>query len=290
MKRIWRPARPNRRSLRPVAWLALPVIGLAVGVLASGLGVDVLMVAVAGMVLLLLERTVGDWLADTTGPVPATIVFAAIVAGFTWFVVGSADEFFAAAEERGFRRIYYQPARAYQPERAAAPVDRRFPLSSGQRASGQQANRTGRVSAARDASAAPMEVGGAPERQTASNAAPSTATAVASRTLFGAPKERAPLVPTRIAVKVEPAQVSPARRVVFEAVVHAGDRPVASGSVRFIVNGAAVAMAAVDSRGVATSTFATYFPGTHEVRASYSGTTEYEPSASRVHTWRVTQR
>ena len=111
-----------------------------------------------------------------------------------------------------------------------------------------------------------------------------------SRIVFGVPEKAPALNPSQIMLTLSPAQVPPARRTIFQAVVTSEGRPLTQGVVDFTVNGTGVGRAALDSRGVATTTFATHIPGTYEVRARFSGTFKHEPSSSQVHTFHVMQR
>ncbi|MCA1563237.1 MAG: hypothetical protein LC804_24285, partial [Acidobacteria bacterium] len=104
----------HRRSLKPLAWAALPVISLAVGVLASGNGFDILLLATAGLLLLTLERTVGDWMGERLGAGPAGIAFALGVAGLGYYFLGHSagsaktNQLLVSAEQRGYRSSYYR--------------------------------------------------------------------------------------------------------------------------------------------------------------------------------------
>jgi hypothetical protein len=83
----------------------------ALFVLTTHSGVDVLAVLTAGFVLLLLERTLGDWIAETLGSGPAALIFAGIaLAGLLYVASDSgwatAARFFAGAQARGYRAAY----------------------------------------------------------------------------------------------------------------------------------------------------------------------------------------
>ena len=123
----------TNRSLEPVAWGALPVLALGVGVIASGVGIDLLVVAVGCLFLLALDRTVGDWLAETLGSGLGTVAFALAVIALTWYFISyPSDAFFAAAEERGYRTrllsanaIARHSRRKWQQRQEEHPLNRR---------------------------------------------------------------------------------------------------------------------------------------------------------------------
>lgn len=293
----------KKRSLEPLAWAALPVMGLGVGVVASGVGIDLLVVAVAGLFLFTLERTIGDWMAEILGSIPATAVFALAVAGFTWYVIDSADSFFAAAEKRGYRGVYYRAASA-----SAASID--TGSSSGSARTPSTAPRAAGAGNRSDISADRVEAGEdqqAPSRDDSASekplepdeiksaGVPPTQPALTgfvgdSRIVFGPPRKAAAPIPTRATLSLSSAQVPPARQIALQVVVTAEGRRVVEGSIEFIVNGAVVGRVPLGSRAVATTTFATHIAGMYEVRARFSGTTRYEPSSSEVHTLHVIQR
>jgi hypothetical protein len=309
MKVASRRGRRAKRSLEPVAWGALPVLALGIGVLASGVGIDLLVLAVGCLFLLTLDRTVGDWLAETLGSGPGTVAFGVAVVGFTWYFLSyPSDEFFAAAEKRGYRTAYYErtPASAdVAAESVGAPGGAYVqsavaPSSGGTGGSGTGAvlnteprdNESARLEGASEADRAKEGADGSkpserPQSENPSDRAPGRASA--ARVVFGA-KEAAPApIPTRIVLTLFPAQVPAARRTSFQGVVTADGLPVTDGRVQFTVNGTGAGRAALDARGVATVTFATHIAGTYEVRARFSGTSTHDPSSSGLTTLRVIQ-
>ena len=101
-------------------WVGLAVCVAAVFVQTTRSGLDILALLVAGFALLLIERTLGDWIADTLGSGPAALVFAGIAVAALLYVTSvsgraTAGRFFAAAEGRGYRSAYFtfkDPGRA----------------------------------------------------------------------------------------------------------------------------------------------------------------------------------
>ena len=107
-------ARVSARSFaRPVLWAALCVGTAAIVVATTRTGVDVLALLVAGFLLLVVERTVGDWLAETLGPLPTALLFALVAAsGALYFQTDAgrrrAERVFEAAEARGYHTAYFR--------------------------------------------------------------------------------------------------------------------------------------------------------------------------------------
>jgi hypothetical protein len=277
-------------------------------VLASGVGVDLLVLAVGCLLLLTLDRTVGDWMAETLGSGPGTAAFGLAVVGFTWYFLSyPSDDFFAAAEKRGYRTAYYQPtpASAIPAESAGAPGSGgAYVQSAGTPSSrGGEADPSGVVnketqadkarSAEDSATTAADEGAVAKSVESSSSQGPApgpSSIASASRIVFGAAGKAAAPTASRVVLTVMPERVSPAVRTVFQVVVTAAGRPVTAGAVIFTVNGTGVGKVALDSRGAATTSFASHIAGTYEVRARFLGTANHEPSLSDAHALHVTQR
>lgn len=104
--------RVSRRFPRPIVWGAVSVAVAAIAVQATRSGVDILAVLVACFLLLVLERTAGDWIADTIGAWPVAVVFSGIaIIGVAYLQTNSgrarASRLFAAAEARGYRTEYF---------------------------------------------------------------------------------------------------------------------------------------------------------------------------------------
>jgi hypothetical protein len=114
-----RGRRIPRTFSRPVVWSAASVALAAAVVQVTRGGVDVLAVAVAGFLLLVLERTAGDWIADTVGGVPVVVLVVGIAAlGLAYVQTPGgrayAGRLFAVAEARGYHTSYFraEPASA----------------------------------------------------------------------------------------------------------------------------------------------------------------------------------
>ena len=76
-------------------------------------GVDVLTVLIACFLLLVVERTLGDSIAERLGPAPTSLLFAIVAALGVAYVTtdtgqARAGRLFAAAEARGYRTAYFR--------------------------------------------------------------------------------------------------------------------------------------------------------------------------------------
>ena len=107
-----RVAKPSRVSA-PILWMGLCVVLATVVVQTTRSGIDILALLIAGFILLVLERTLGDWVAESVGPAPTALIFA-LVAGICVAYVttdsgrGRAERLLVAAEARGYRAAYFR--------------------------------------------------------------------------------------------------------------------------------------------------------------------------------------
>lgn len=112
-----------RRVPRLVLWAAGAVAVAAVAVQVTGTGLDILLLLVVGLVVILLERTLGDWLGEMIGAGFSAVLLGTallIVAWVSFAPGGLAERFFAAAEKRGYHALYFRPAPV--PAKGAAPL------------------------------------------------------------------------------------------------------------------------------------------------------------------------
>jgi len=286
--------RSDRRSFKLLIWAALPVLTLAAFVQITGVGIDILVVAAAALLLLGLERSVGDWLGEWFGPVAAALIFVAAAVALSWYFLADSlgrsqtEHFFVEAERRGYSPVYYQ-------------IDRSSTADSGGTADAPAASTPVAASdaAAGGAAAVPVERRDpAPERQDQADppeesAAPrAVSTAGSDRDGRDAPARSsilsflrrnsspAELIATEIAVSLSPPEIKAARRTVIRAAVRGSGAPVTAGTVEFTVNGLGAGRITVNADGVASTTFQTHMPGTYEVRARFSGTSRFASSRS----------
>ena len=111
---------------------------LAVGAIAvqiSRTGIDLFLVALLVAVVVLVERTVGDWFAELLGPGLATAVLTTCVGAIAWLLFspgGTAERFLIAARIRGYDSLYYRlPNDADEAARAAAARESAAASSAG---------------------------------------------------------------------------------------------------------------------------------------------------------------
>jgi hypothetical protein len=125
-----RDARTGRvpRLSRDVGVGLLAVAGAALAYVGARYALEVVLMLAAGAALVLVQRTVADWLRDLFGASTVNLVLAALVLAGGWYLLGSdqgqraVKDGLAAAESRGFRTVwidrpYVQPP----PSRASAP-------------------------------------------------------------------------------------------------------------------------------------------------------------------------
>ena len=92
-------------------WAGVCVLSAAITVQCDRTGVDVLGLLIAAFMLLLVERTLGDWIAESLGPAATAFVFAAVAASGVWYLTdgvgrAKAQRVFAAAEARGYHTMF----------------------------------------------------------------------------------------------------------------------------------------------------------------------------------------
>jgi hypothetical protein len=285
------PAAKARRSLRLLAWAALPVLALAGTVQVTGAGIDILVFAAAGLILFALERSVGDLLGEWFGPLASAAIVVVAVVGLSWYFLSESlgrsrtDRFFAEAERRGYRTVYYQAARSTADD---PPAESPSTGASRSVATGGSADLT---TPATESPSAPVAASArsddeTPTRETPPSSSPArrpeneSSAKRAIRSFFR--RNVAPAEPsaTQTALSLSPSRVTAAHRTVITATVVSNGVPVNWGTVEFTVNGLGAGRVRVNGEGVASTTFQTHIPGTYEVRARFAGSPEYSSSHS----------
>lgn len=230
-------------------WLTLLLIGVAFVILillAQGM-TNVVIVILACGALVLLERTVGDWLTDLFGPVGRALVVVGIVGGIGWILLSSesrraaAFEFLGldtywAVEGVGGTGVQIPPSSATTPSQPAT-------------SSGSSSSLTGKAS-----SPQPNRLPG------------------------GAASSRPGQPAGRVRMAVTP--YSDATGVRLEAKVSGSD--MIEGVVEFIVNGKRVAVSNVGPDGRAVAHVADLGRGTYRVEARFKGRGELDETSSRA--------
>ena len=279
-----RPLFRRPRLSRPVLWAGLCVVAAAVTVQLTGAGVDVLALMVAGFFLLLLERTLGDWIADSLGSAATALVFAGVAACgvlYTMTAGGRAKvQFvFSAAEARGYHTTFFTlddakdtladevglPDAVRDATDAVTPTaaDGRVgsPLSRGTSAGGPPSSRVPTSARRRDAGSTARSpassVAGGPD---VSGGAATTATG----------EEQVEDGAIRIVrLVLNPEIVMTGDRVTLRAIVTGRSEPPAL--IEFSIDGHTVSTAPIGRDGIAKAMFATRTPGQYTVRARIVG-------------------
>ena len=106
------PGSTRRMFARPTVWAGVSLLVAAVAVQVTRTGVDILALLVGGFVLLLIERTLGDWVADTLGPIPTVLVFIAVAGLGVAYATAEGGRarlrrVFAAADAQGYHTAYF---------------------------------------------------------------------------------------------------------------------------------------------------------------------------------------
>jgi hypothetical protein len=275
-------------------WAALPVLALGGTVQATGVGIDVLAVAVGALMLLAVERSLGDWLGEWVGPLAAAAIFVVAALALSWYFLSDSlgrsqtQRFFVEAERRGYKTLYYPTVRASSIDEATTTE---APAVAAPAAGGGWAVRTAAAAPAPEpAPAARVEsTNAAPVSDPAAAAAPVGTRGAGSasgnrqlRSLLSFLRRGTPGDPiaTQIALNVSPRQVQVARQTVITARVLGSGEPVTAGSVEFMVNGLGAGKIPLDAAGSASTTFRPHIPGSYEVRARYTGGSTHSSSNS----------
>src|SRR5688572_7872285 len=84
MDRLSRASFSTRRVPRPAIWSLCAIAAMAVVVEISRTALDILVLIVLCTVLIILERTVGDWISEVVGPGLGTAALAICCGGLAW--------------------------------------------------------------------------------------------------------------------------------------------------------------------------------------------------------------
>src|SRR5438477_2824505 len=102
----------RQRALQPIGWATAVLFIAALLVQLTHAGIDIFLVLAAIFVLLVLERTLGDWIAESVGAAGTALIFALVAALSVAYALSAdgrakANRFFATAESRGYRPLYF---------------------------------------------------------------------------------------------------------------------------------------------------------------------------------------
>jgi hypothetical protein len=278
-----RRVRPQHQTWHVVLWAALPVATMGTVVQLTHTGVDVLLVSVACLLVVALQRSIGDWIGELVGAAWASLVFAICVVGAAWYFLdgsggaGRTQELFATAERHGYRTVLFTPSSRPAssprlPNLAPQRVVATGGSSGGSRIRFSSPPDSGPETSADSTQAKPAEPSGPPSRQSRFSSAPSD--------------ESAPLIASTIWLDVSASRIAAAQRAIIRAFVRAAGKPVMEGSVEFTVGGMGAGVAPLGVDGIAVTTYSSHLPGTYEVRARFRGTVRIA-SASKTLTLTV---
>ena len=249
----------SSRALRPIAWGMAILFVAALSVQFTHTGIDIFLVLVAGFVLLVLERTLGDWIAESLGPPATVLVFALLASLAVLYAVSAegkakANRFFAIAESRGYHPLYFV-------------VEDPSETKDGKTAAGRGADA---VAAATAGHAAPPAAG---DSSSASGPANGVAVSPGFFSWSSSPDRS-----KHLRLRAEPDVVSSGQPVTLRATLESEtpkdaskDTPKTALSVIFTVNGAIVAKVPVDADGNASAQFTADVPGLYTARSRMSG-------------------
>jgi hypothetical protein len=242
-------ASSTRRALRPIGWGMAVLFVAALAVQMTHTGIDVFLVLVTGFVLLVLERTLGDWIAESIGAPATALVFAIFAALAVAYAMSGngrakANRFFASAESRGYRPLYFV-------------VDESTDDAGGGKVTGRGTSRSG---AAGNAAPAGKGDGSAPAAVATGGASPAPG-------IFDWPKS--PDRSRHLRLRADPEVAASGNLVTLRATLESPDRKDSLVAV-FTVNGAALAKVPFDSSGNASAQFEATVPGLYTARAHVS--------------------
>jgi hypothetical protein len=253
-----------RRLPISLVWCAGAAAATTLAVQVTGKGIDVLVIVLLCCGVVVLERTLGDWLSDLIGAVPASLLFAVLVGSGVWMLFaegGKVGQFYTAAERRGYHTVYHHEFVAGpQSDTAAANGTESSPSSTAR--SGEGAAILPRV----------------PQEPPTTVVRPA-AKAVATSSGFRQPASNA--APTPV-VRIEAPQMGViGRSVTIRAHVTAGSEPLAGANVEWAINGRAVGTSVTDAAGAASSAFVPRQAGTYQldVRVAVPSRRAHQPSA-----------
>lgn len=279
----------KQRSLWILVWASIPVLCLAAWVQVTGSGIDLLIFATACLILLALERTVGDWLGELLGAALAGFLFAIFVAGTIYYFFSDnagrshTDSFFLAAEKRGYRTTYYQPALPDGTRALSSPIPEPHPpkvVPAPVPTNGDSESNGGAAVSVPTSTNGDHIPTGAPANPLAASS-PAEFVWRKARPLWAQFfPEAIVAVPTTVSLDVEPRRVSRALRTVLRAAVTSQGKPVVDGSIDFSVNGIGAGRIILDAHGLAATHYSTYISGTYSITARYAGTTGFAASIS----------
>ena len=255
-------AAPRSRTLKaPLLWVAGVLVVAGAVVQSTGVGIDLFALLLAGSLLFVLERTVGDGVAELIGPVGAAVLFCAIaLLGFGYVLTESgqsrAKRLVILAQSRGYQPVYF----FVDPRDNDKDNDKdkkRPPVGPPPPAGGEKKPASTDVALARGT--AP---GGRPAAADPKSSDSAKSEVVTPGLLSHFMSDDVPLA----RLIVTPNVVSSGEPVNLE-VRFVGSQVALKGPVAFLVNGREIARVDPNSAGVISSKNTQIIPGTYEASA-----------------------
>jgi len=254
-----RPRLTERRLPRRIVW-GLAALGVAaVGVEISRTGLDVLLLVLLVLAVVLLERTVGDWLGELLGSGRATLVLGTAICLSAWSLLsegGAVDKLFAVAGQKGYGTLYFRssvPPPSAQPSSATPAAG----TSGDQRAATSAPQPTGTMSAGTAASS-PVPSGA--ETAVSSSAAPSGPLSL----IFGRRASSTMRITT-------PTPIATGDTSTIRVRLTSAGEAVSGRAIIFTLDGRLLGESATGPDGTATMTFSVRVARSYQIRAEFAG-------------------
>jgi hypothetical protein len=237
------------RGLRPIGWGIALLFVAAVFVQLTHAGIDLFLMLAGGFVLLVLERTLGDWIAESVGAPGTVLIFASLAALAVMYAASAdgrtkANRLFAVAESRGYRPVYFvvdEPATRREAGRVERAIADSAIGTSGNPSPTAAAKSDGQTPATNPAGDAPVSRG------------------ILDWSVSGPDKT------IRLRLRADPDVIVTGQTVTLRATIESGVRKDPTVAL-FTVNGNLAAKVPFDPSGNASTPFTAAVPGQYTAR------------------------
>lgn len=247
-----------------LVWGSAAVAAAWLFVFVTGVGIDVLLLIMLGCGILVLDRVIGDRVAEFAGNGVASILLAVCLGAAGWVLFakgGKADEFFFAAENAGYQTLFYEPSSSPvkpPPPPAVPPAD---------------------VTRAVDSGAVNLQAGKGADVPGATPGPTLKETSSAVLASWGIDPRQS----VRPAIRLEtPEIVVTGRSVPLRAHMTAEGKPLPGVPVIFRVNGTDIGTSNTDARGVAQVSFTPRAARTHQIEARVERSSGRRAASARM--------
>jgi hypothetical protein len=255
---------PGDSSHALLVWGSAAVAAAWLVVFVTGVGIDVLLLIMLACGIVVLDRVIGDQVAEFAGNGVASILLAVCLGLGGWVLLakgGKADEFFIAAESAGYRPLFYETSSSpvkEPPPPAVPPVDGAPAIDRG--GAHPQAGEGG-------------DLPGVQSRPTLKE----TSSAVLASWGIDARQ------PIRPAIRLEtPEIVVTGRSLTLRAHLTAEGQPLPGVPVIFRVNGTDIGTSNTNARGVAQVSFTPRAARTHQIEARVERSSGRRATSARM--------